>query len=47
MTDDDTFDDFEDGDGPDDSEALDDFATELTAAVEGFGVLVLEPGETR
>lgn len=40
----DTFDDYEDGDGPDDSQTLEDYAAELTEAVEGFGVLVFEPG---
>jgi hypothetical protein len=36
------FDDFED-DGPDDSEALAEYARELTAAVEAFG---LQPSES-
>lgn len=39
-----TFDDFEDGDGPDDADDLEWYAAELTKAVEAFGVPVLEPG---
>lgn len=38
------FDDFEDGDGPDDGEALDQYAAELAAYVEATGTPVLEPG---
>lgn len=39
-----TFDDFEDGDGPDDADSLARYADELTEAVEAFGVPILEPG---
>lgn len=47
MTDvDTTFDDWpDDGDGPDDSDAIEQFAAEIEAAVEAFGVPVLEPGD--
>jgi hypothetical protein len=41
-----TFDDFED-DGPDDCQALEDYAEELLEAVEAFGVEVCEAGENR
>ena len=37
------FDDFEDD--PDDSAAVDAYATEVQAAVEALGVTVLEPGQ--
>lgn len=40
----DEFDDYED-DGPDDNEAIEAYAAELTAAVEAFGVPVAEPGD--
>lgn len=46
VTNNNTFDDYEDDD-PDDAEALERYAAELTEAVEALGVPVLEPGEDR
>jgi hypothetical protein len=44
--DDTTFEDWpDDGDGPDDSAAVDDYMAEVAEAAEAFGVPVEEPGE--
>lgn len=45
MTDASTFNDWEEGDGPDDSAAVDDYMAEVAAAVEAFGLVPMEPGE--
>jgi hypothetical protein len=46
MSDATTFDDWpDDGDGPDDAEAVDGYMADVAAAADAFGVPVLEPGD--